>query len=68
MGAARQQVAQELGNAVQVYQRNTDAFDDVVADRLGLNRTDLRCLDWLSEGPMPIGQLSHATALSSGDH
>jgi DNA-binding MarR family transcriptional regulator len=65
MGAGRQQVARELGTAVQVYQRSTDAFDDVVADRLGLNHTDLRCLDWLSGGPMAIGQLSHATGLSS---
>jgi hypothetical protein len=33
--------------AVQAYQRSTDAFDDVVAARMGLKRTDLRCLDWL---------------------
>jgi DNA-binding MarR family transcriptional regulator len=37
----------------------------VVAQRLGLNRTDLRGLDWLFEAPMTVGQLAEATALSS---
>jgi DNA-binding MarR family transcriptional regulator len=37
----------------------------VVAQRLGLNRTDLRGLDWLFEGRMTVGQLAEATALSS---
>ena len=54
-----------VGAAVQAYQRSTDAFDDIVADRLGVNRTDLRCLDWLFEGPRTIGQLAQETALSS---
>ncbi|HSL33364.1 MAG TPA: MarR family transcriptional regulator [Candidatus Limnocylindrales bacterium] len=65
MSKARQAVAQELGAAVQAYQRCTDAFDDVVAAHLDLNRTDLRCLDWLSEGPRTIGSLAAATGLSS---
>lgn len=65
MTARRQGLIQEVGAAVQGYQRSTDAFDDVVAERLGLNRTDLRGLDWLSGGPMTIGRLATATALSS---
>jgi DNA-binding MarR family transcriptional regulator len=63
--AGRQGLTRELGAAVQAYQRSTDAFDDVVAAHLGLNRTDLRCLDWLSGGPLPIGHLAQATGLSS---
>jgi DNA-binding MarR family transcriptional regulator len=51
--------------ATQAFQRSTDAFDDAVADRLGLNRTDLRCLDWLFDGPKTAGQLAAATGLSS---
>ena len=54
-----------MGGATQAFQRASDAFDDVVADRLGLNRTDLRCLDWLFDGPKTAGQLAAATGLSS---
>jgi DNA-binding MarR family transcriptional regulator len=51
--------------ATQAFQRSTDAFDDTVAQRLGLNRTDLRCLDWLFDGPKTAGQLAAATGLTS---
>jgi DNA-binding MarR family transcriptional regulator len=39
----------ELASLIRQYQRDTDAFDQAVADRLGLNRTDLRSLDLLLE-------------------
>ena len=54
-----------VGRSVQAYQRSTDALDDAVAERLGVNRSDLRCLDALYEGPRTIGQLADATGLSS---
>lgn len=54
-----------IGTATQAFQRSTDAFDDAVAQRLGLNRTDLRCLDWLFDGPKTAGQLAAATGLST---
>ena len=54
-----------MGAATQAFQRSTDAFDDAVAQRLELNRTDLRCLDWLFDGPKSAGQLAAATGLSS---
>jgi DNA-binding MarR family transcriptional regulator len=41
------------------------AFDDTVAACLGLNRSDLRCLDWLFDGPKAAGVLATATGLSS---
>jgi DNA-binding MarR family transcriptional regulator len=65
MGEDRQDLIRDVGGAVQAYQRSTDAFDDAIARHLDLNRTDLRSLDWLSGGPMTIGHLSVATALSS---
>lgn len=65
MGSPRQALAAEVGTAVQAYQRSTDALDDAVADRLGINRTDLRCLDWLYEGARTAGQLGGAIGLSS---
>jgi DNA-binding MarR family transcriptional regulator len=54
-----------LGLAMQAYQRSTDLLDDAAAAYLGINRTDLRCLDALSDGPRTAGQLSAAVALSS---
>jgi DNA-binding MarR family transcriptional regulator len=65
MTRRRQELISSLGAAVQAYQRSTDAFDDAVAGRLELNRTDLRCLDHLFEGPRTAGQLGEATGLSS---
>jgi DNA-binding MarR family transcriptional regulator len=61
----RQDLVAEVGRATQAYQRATDGFDDAVGIVLGLNATDLRCLDWLSEGPMTAGELAGATGLSS---
>ena len=53
----------ELGAAMQAYQRSTQAYDDAVGRRLGLNPADLRCLDWLVDGPKTAGQLASATGL-----
>lgn len=65
MGRTRQAHVELVGNAAQAYQRSVDAFDDAAAQQLGLNRTDLRCLDWLFDGPMSAGELAAATGLSS---
>jgi DNA-binding MarR family transcriptional regulator len=65
MSGPRQALIAAAGEAMQAYQRATDGFDDVVAVRLGLNRTDLRCLDWLVDRPRSVGELSAATGLSS---
>ncbi len=54
-----------MGRAIQAYQRATDGFDDAVGRVLRLNPTDLRCLDWLTEGEMTAGRLAEATGLSS---
>jgi DNA-binding MarR family transcriptional regulator len=53
----------ELGRAMQAYQRSTQAYDDAVGRHLGLNPTDLRCLDWVVDGPKSAGELSSATGL-----
>ena len=45
-------VFDELIDEVRRSQNATDRFDQAVADALGLNRTDMRCLDVLQrEGP-----------------
>jgi DNA-binding MarR family transcriptional regulator len=60
---SRQQLARELGEAMQRNQRSVQAFDDVVGRRLGLGPADLRCLDWLTGGPLTAGELSTAAGL-----
>jgi DNA-binding MarR family transcriptional regulator len=58
----------ELLALIRGYQRDTDAFDQAVSERLGVNRTDMRCLDWLTEraaspGPITPTMLADATGL-----
>ena len=65
MARSRQALIDELGRAMQAYQRSTQAFDDEVGRVLDLNPADLRCLDWLSEGPLSASRLAEATGLSS---
>jgi DNA-binding MarR family transcriptional regulator len=49
------------------FQQATDAVDDAVAERLGVNRTDLRCLGVLAgRGPVSAGELAAAAELSPG--
>jgi DNA-binding MarR family transcriptional regulator len=59
----RQAAIEGVGNAMQRYQRSVQAFDDAVGRHLGLGPADLRCLDWLVDGPKTAGQLSSATGL-----
>ena len=63
MADTRQELVGQLGAAMQRYQRSTQAFDDAVGRALGLNPADLRCLDWLADGPKTAGQLAAATGL-----
>ena len=46
----------------------TVMFHQAVADRVGLNATDLKCLDLAREagGPLSAGKLSEITGLTSG--
>jgi DNA-binding MarR family transcriptional regulator len=65
MTSRRQALIGELGQAMQAYQRSTQAFDDEVGRVLAVNPVDLRCLDWLTEGPMSASRLAEATGLSA---
>jgi DNA-binding MarR family transcriptional regulator len=60
---ARRQLQADLGVALQRYQRSVQAYDDAVGRALGLGPTDLRCLDWLADGPKTAGVLATATGL-----
>lgn len=67
MSRDKRQVYDELIDEVRRSQNATARFDQAVADKLGLNRTDLRCIDVLQrEGPVTAGRLAQQTGLSTG--
>jgi DNA-binding MarR family transcriptional regulator len=56
-----------VGREVAELQSATDEMDEAVAQRLVINRTDLRCLGLLfAHGPLSAGQLAAASGLSPG--
>ena len=56
-----------IGDAVQGFQNATDEVDEAVAARLGLNRTDLRCLGVLARsGAATPSALAAAAGLTRG--
>ena len=56
-----------VGRHVQAFQDATDEVDEAVGRRLGLNRTDLRCLSVLTQrGAMMAGELADAAGLTRG--
>ncbi|MFI9595483.1 MarR family winged helix-turn-helix transcriptional regulator [Nonomuraea sp. NPDC052265] len=55
----------EVAVRMRTLQQSFDAFDEAAAAALGLNRTDLRCLDLiLAQEPMSAGELTTAAKLS----
>ena len=56
-----------IADLVQAFQNATDEVDDAVSARLGLNRTDLRCLSVLARsGPAAPSVLAAAAGLTRG--
>lgn len=67
MSSHKRKVFEELVDEVRRSQTATDRFDQAVADALGMNRTDMRCLDVLErEGAVTAGRLAQATGLTTG--
>jgi DNA-binding MarR family transcriptional regulator len=67
MSRDRRELEQILGAGLRSYQRSVDAFDEVVAQYLGINRTDLRGLDVLLEQEETTpGYLADALGLTTG--
>ena len=63
----RLQLYAELGDEVRVNQRATDAVDELLAESLGINRTDARCMDILDQhGRMSAGDLAQESRLTTG--
>jgi DNA-binding MarR family transcriptional regulator len=67
MTVKRNELLGRLSLAIRASQNTAEAFDEQVAAMLGVNRTDLRCLDILDRrGPLTAGQLAVAMHLSTG--
>jgi DNA-binding MarR family transcriptional regulator len=67
MSRRKQDVFEELLREVRRSQNATDRFDQAVADAIGLNRTDLRCLDIVEmDGPVTAGRLAELSGLTTG--
>ncbi|MBV9417831.1 MAG: MarR family transcriptional regulator [Solirubrobacterales bacterium] len=63
----RQQLYAELGDEVRANQRATDVVDELLAELMGINRTDARCIDILEQrGSMSAGDLAEASRLTTG--
>jgi DNA-binding MarR family transcriptional regulator len=66
-GSLRKILEEQFGAAVRAYQTAVDNFDQAVADHVGVNRTDARCIDLLDQaGGMTAGELARAAGLTTG--
>jgi len=65
--AERERLLEALGREMQKLVAEVVLFNQAVADRLGMNPTDLQCLNMLLEtGPVAAGQLAEETGLTTG--
>ena len=63
----REAIIETGGQAFRAYQLSNDNFDQAIADHLGMNRTDMRCVDLIDQaGGMTAGELAKAAGLTSG--
>ena len=63
----RQELVFEVQAALRGLHQAVDTLNQAVADRLGVNLTDLRCIQLLGlQGPLTAGQLAEATKLTTG--
>ena len=65
MDESRQVAVAGIGVAMQRYQRSVQAFADAVGRVLELGPADLRCLDWLADGPKTAGEVARGAGLKS---
>jgi DNA-binding MarR family transcriptional regulator len=62
-----EELFRRIGDQVRAFQRSVDQGDEEIARLLKLNRTDLRCLDFLLQrGPSAPSRLSVELGLTTG--
>jgi DNA-binding MarR family transcriptional regulator len=63
----KERLIAELGEQFRISGINDIAFDEVVAERLGINRTDLNCMDVIERhGGVTAGELASEAGLTTG--
>ena len=67
---SRETKASLIGELIAAYRANSNqdnAFDALAAERLGISRTDLHCLDIVeNRGGLTAGELARASGLTTG--
>lgn len=64
---SRAELAQAIGRETRLQQNANDAIDEVFAQFLGANRTDVRVIDLLDvHGPMTAGELADRAGVTTG--
>jgi DNA-binding MarR family transcriptional regulator len=62
----REELSEQLAGALRTYHGAVEAVDDAACAYMGINRTDLRCLDILGRaGPMSAGRLAEESRLTN---
>ena len=62
----KKKLAEELIYLARAHEAANDAFDEIACQKLGINRTDLRCLNIVdNQGPMPAGRLAELSGLTT---
>ncbi len=62
----KRKLADELISLARAHEAANDAFDEVACQKLGINRTDLRCLNIVdNQGSMTAGRLAELSGLTT---
>ena len=62
----KRKLGEELIQLARAHEAANDAFDEVACRKLGINRTDLRCLNIVeNQGRMTAGRLAELAALTT---
>jgi DNA-binding MarR family transcriptional regulator len=63
---SKKQLIEQVVHLARDHQAANDAFDEVAYEKLGINRTDGRCLDIIqNRGPMTAGHLAELSGLTT---
>ncbi len=62
----RRELVAALNAAMRDVSGQSVLYSQAVAERLGMNSTDLECLDHISRGPVTAGMLAEVTGLTTG--